>query len=134
MFFFMIQRTFNCRGKRKLAQVTKEAKEQLAELQSKLEIANAGKWSSLGLRREIFCLITEIVFQGMMAKDAAIQALGKDIETARAEVKTTEETQVGKRNMNVTNNRLMSNFRKKYKMNLKNAKQKSNFTNEEQMN
>ncbi|CAF0855514.1 unnamed protein product [Adineta ricciae] len=59
------------RGKRKLAQVTKEAKEQLAELQSKLEIANAG----------------------MMAKDAAIQALGKDIETARAEVKTTEENQ-----------------------------------------
>jgi len=31
------------RGKRKLAQVTKEAKEQLADLQSKLEMANAGK-------------------------------------------------------------------------------------------
>jgi hypothetical protein len=31
------------RGKRKLAQVTKEAKEQLADLQSKLEMANVGK-------------------------------------------------------------------------------------------
>lgn len=31
------------RGKRKLAQVTKEAKEQLADLQTKLEAANAGK-------------------------------------------------------------------------------------------
>ncbi|UJR25758.1 hypothetical protein I4U23_007112 [Adineta vaga] len=59
------------RGKRKLAQVTKEAKEQLADLQSKLEIANAE----------------------MMAKDAAIQALGKDIETARTEIKTTQESQ-----------------------------------------
>lgn len=31
------------RGKRKLAQVTKEAKEQLADLQSKLQVANNGK-------------------------------------------------------------------------------------------
>jgi hypothetical protein len=30
------------RGKRKLAQMTKEAKEQLADLQSKLEMANKG--------------------------------------------------------------------------------------------
>ncbi|CAF4030211.1 unnamed protein product, partial [Adineta steineri] len=57
------------RGKRKLAQVTKEAKEQLADLQSKLEMAN-----------------TE-----MVAKDTTIQTLEKDIETTRHEIKTTQD-------------------------------------------
>ncbi|CAF0725747.1 unnamed protein product [Rotaria sp. Silwood1] len=59
------------RGKRKLAQVTKEAKEQLADLQSKLEMAN-----------------TE-----MMGKDEKIQAIEKDIETVRVEAKTSQESQ-----------------------------------------
>ncbi|CAF1176649.1 unnamed protein product [Rotaria sordida] len=59
------------RGKRKLAQVTKEAKEQLADLQSKLEIAN-----------------TE-----MMGKGEKIQTLEKDIEGIRVEVKTSQENQ-----------------------------------------
>ncbi|CAF4038343.1 unnamed protein product [Rotaria sp. Silwood2] len=59
------------RGKRKLAQVTKEAKEQLADLQSKLEMVN-----------------TE-----MMGKEEKIQTLEKDIETVRVEVKTSQESQ-----------------------------------------
>lgn len=37
-FYFFIKR-----GKRKLAQVTKEAKDQLSDLHSKLEMANDGK-------------------------------------------------------------------------------------------
>ncbi|CAF2135435.1 unnamed protein product [Rotaria magnacalcarata] len=59
------------RGKRKLAQVTKEAKEQLADLQSKLQIAN-----------------TE-----MMSRDEKIQTLEKDVDGVRAEVKSSQESQ-----------------------------------------
>ncbi|CAM2723662.1 unnamed protein product [Rotaria socialis] len=59
------------RGKRKLAQVTKEAKEQLADLQSKLQITN-----------------TE-----MISRDEKIQTLEKDVDGVRAEVKSSQESQ-----------------------------------------
>jgi len=43
LIFLLLKFSFHHRGKRKLAQVTKEAKEQLADLQSKIEMINAGR-------------------------------------------------------------------------------------------
>ena len=83
------------RGKRKLTQVTKEAKEQLADLQSKLEMANAGRCRT---RASVIVLHTEFSSYRrcveMMGRDGKIQMLEKDVETVRVEIKTSQENQV----------------------------------------
>lgn len=88
--FNLISCFINDRGKRKLAQVTKEAKEQLADLQSKLEMAHAGR----KVKYLNVCFYCQNFLIEMTARDEKIQGLEKDIEGVRGEVKTSQESQV----------------------------------------
>jgi len=72
------------RGKKKLAQVAKETKEQLVSLQSKLETANTGI-----LKYYLKISYFSYSFLEMINRDNKIEKLEKEIETIKTnEVKT----------------------------------------------
>ncbi len=73
------------RGKKKLALVAKETKEQLASLQSKLELANTGIFYQN--KRIVFQLF---VFLEMINRDNKIEKLEKEIETIHNQTKINE--------------------------------------------
>lgn len=89
MFVFNIDLFVYSRGKKKLAQAAKETKEQLASLQSKLEMANTGsKNDCLKKTRSNNCFFLE-----MTNRDNKIESLENDIEILKNEAKTTEVTE-----------------------------------------